>query len=290
MTERTPYCHRVRYGVTGAPAIDGADMDGSHAPGVGLAPRLIELVYSAARDGKPASVSASVTGDWTRFGQRDPDGFGGQVTTHFKSGPDGWPTWLMEEARLHDPAPNLQDLRDQHTASLRHADEVNNALMEEVKRYADGIEHPVLWSVYNAMHNRALTAEAEAQRLAAGQTDLAQLEAAARRALNALSTLILNHPDPGTEAHAAQYELRQTLSGKTPEIPTLRVWQIEAQRRDGTWTRYSAPNVDGADTHADFAETIASSGKTRPFRLVSAVTTHSVDALHTPSVEEANGA
>ncbi|MFM9589836.1 hypothetical protein ACKI1J_15065 [Streptomyces scabiei] len=102
---RTLYAHKIRYGVTGFPILDGDDMDGSHAPGVGVRPTLIELVYSPARDGKPASVSASVTGDWTRFGHADPDGFGGQVTTHFKNGPDGWPAWLAEEARRHDPAP-----------------------------------------------------------------------------------------------------------------------------------------------------------------------------------------
>lgn len=99
---RTPYCHKIRYGITGAPILTADEMDGSHAPGVGLKPTRIELAYHAARDGQPARVDASVTGDWTRFGE--PDGFGGQMTTHFKSGPDGWPVWLAAEARLHDPA------------------------------------------------------------------------------------------------------------------------------------------------------------------------------------------
>lgn len=98
-TVRTPYCTKIRYGITGAPTLDESEMDGSHAPGVGVLPTSIELVYSAARDGKPASVSASVAGDWMRFGKPD----GGQVTTHFSGGPDGWPFWLAEEARLHDP-------------------------------------------------------------------------------------------------------------------------------------------------------------------------------------------
>lgn len=106
---RTPYCTKIRYGITGAPTLDADEMDGTFAPGVGVAPTLIELVYSPARDGKPARIDASVTGDWTRFGE--PDGFGGQVTTHFKSGPDGWPTWLAEEARLHDPAAEIGRLR-----------------------------------------------------------------------------------------------------------------------------------------------------------------------------------
>jgi hypothetical protein len=96
---RTPYCHKIRYGITGAPTLTEDEMDGSHAPGIGVAPTLIELAYSAARDGKPASVSASVTGSWTRFGKRAD----GQVTVHFKNDPDGWPVWLAEEARLHDP-------------------------------------------------------------------------------------------------------------------------------------------------------------------------------------------
>lgn len=98
-TARTPYCTKIRYSITGAPTLGESEMDGSHAPGVGVRPTSIELVYSAARDGKPASVSASVTGDWMRFGKPD----GGQVTTHFSDGPDGWPEWLAEEARLHDP-------------------------------------------------------------------------------------------------------------------------------------------------------------------------------------------
>lgn len=163
MTERTPHCTKIRYGITGAPLLTEDEMDGSHAPGVGVAPTLVELVYSPARDGKPARVDASVTGDWTRFGE--PDGFGGRVTTHFKNGPDGWPAWLAEEARLHDPAAKAERLREKHKASLRRADEINNELMEEVQRYAEGSERPVLWSVYNRMHLRAITAEAELEKL-----------------------------------------------------------------------------------------------------------------------------
>lgn len=124
MIDRTPYCHKIRYGITGAPILDSDDMDGSHAPGVGLAPTLIELIYSAARDGKPPSVAASVTGQWTRFGKREP--FDDQMTTHFKNGTDGWPAWLAAEARLHDPAaaPAVssplpdQTLRDRIAAAL----------------------------------------------------------------------------------------------------------------------------------------------------------------------------
>ncbi|MFF9624239.1 hypothetical protein [Streptomyces griseosporeus] len=68
-------------------------------------------------------------------------------------------------AVLPAPADEIKQLREKHKASLRRADEINNALMEEVQRYADGKERPVLWSVYNAMHLRAIEAEAELEKL-----------------------------------------------------------------------------------------------------------------------------
>ncbi|MGA4900298.1 hypothetical protein ACPCAJ_21190 [Streptomyces griseoincarnatus] len=117
---RTPYCTKIRYGISGAPTLTEDEMDGNHAPGVGVAPVLIELVYTDALKDRPASVAASVTGVWTRFGKREqPER---TVTTHFRNGPDGWPEWLAEEARLHEPAvssagrapaTNHTDLREQ---------------------------------------------------------------------------------------------------------------------------------------------------------------------------------
>jgi hypothetical protein len=55
------------------------------------------------------------------------------------------------------------EMRERHHAGLRRADEINNELMQEVQRYAEGREQPVLWSVYNAMHLRADNAEARAE-------------------------------------------------------------------------------------------------------------------------------
>jgi hypothetical protein len=118
------------------------------------------------------------------------------------------------------------------------------------------------------------------QNLAGPEGEAQQLEASARRALDALAMLILNNPDPGTEALGAQYELRQALFGQPSEFPAIRVWQIQAQRRDGSWNNYSAPIVDGAEAHGDYAETIANSGQRRAFRLVSSVTTQTVEAQH----------
>lgn len=53
----------------------------------------------------------------------------------------------------------LESERGHYKAGLRRADEHVNAMSEELKRYADGKETPVLWSVYNAMHLRATNAE-----------------------------------------------------------------------------------------------------------------------------------
>jgi hypothetical protein len=54
----------------------------------------------------------------------------------------------------------LTSERERYKAGLRRADEHVNAMSEELKRYADGKETPVLWSVYNEMHLRAVNAEA----------------------------------------------------------------------------------------------------------------------------------
>jgi hypothetical protein len=66
-----------------------------------------------------------------------------------------------------DRATETEQLREKYRAGLRRADQINNELMEEVQRYAEGEERPVLWSVYNAMHKRALEAEQERDRVLA---------------------------------------------------------------------------------------------------------------------------
>ncbi|MFG3170610.1 hypothetical protein [Streptomyces sp. NPDC048200] len=60
------------------------------------------------------------------------------------------------------------EMRERHKAGLRRADRINNELMEEVQRYAEGKERPVLWSVYNAMHRRAADAETALETLRRG--------------------------------------------------------------------------------------------------------------------------
>ena len=120
-TARTPYCHKIRYGITGAPELPGCE--GSYAPEITIAPKVIEFVYSVAREGQPACVDAAVTGSWMRDGERVlPDR---EITHHYAHGPEGWPGWLVEEARLHDPvvpapATDQTVLRDRIAALFRH--------------------------------------------------------------------------------------------------------------------------------------------------------------------------
>lgn len=121
-------------------------------------------------------------------------------------------------------------------------------------------------------------------------TDSQRLEAAGRRALGSLAALILDNPDPGTEALAAQYELRQALAGEAPEIPTERVWHIESRRASGMWTPWSGATIDAADAHTDYAETVARNGQKRAHRLVCATTTHLVEQQHQPDDETATEA
>ncbi|MFF8610880.1 hypothetical protein ACF06X_33780 [Streptomyces sp. NPDC015346] len=96
---RSPYCRKIRYGVTGAPFL--SDPATLSAPDTGIAPTLVELVYSAARDDRPASISATVEGWWIRHGQlAHPKK---KVMAHYGHGPAGWPQWLADETRLHLP-------------------------------------------------------------------------------------------------------------------------------------------------------------------------------------------
>ncbi|MFP8944763.1 hypothetical protein ACLIYM_25475 [Streptomyces fenghuangensis] len=63
-------------------------------------------------------------------------------------------------AQLQTMQRERDEARERYTTGLRRADEQVREMNAELKRYADGDEQPVLWSVYNAMHKRAVTAEA----------------------------------------------------------------------------------------------------------------------------------
>ncbi|MGY5127329.1 hypothetical protein [Streptomyces nigrescens] len=76
---------------------------------------------------------------------------------------DAWR--LQADAVMAVADEELRAVEERHREVLQRTDQANNSLMEEVQRYAAGDEQPVLWSVYNEMHKRALNAEAESTRL-----------------------------------------------------------------------------------------------------------------------------
>jgi hypothetical protein len=159
------------------------DIENKFGPGL-IRPDDVRLTY------RGQHIDARVDGRWVREN--------GELTTarldqHYtvRDATDivAWPDWLCALATLmrpSDAAPSVpadqdaevKQLREKYRDGLRRADEVNNALMEEVQRYADGKERPVLWSVYNEMHLRAANAEGDLERLRADQAQQAELEGA----------------------------------------------------------------------------------------------------------------
>jgi hypothetical protein len=170
--DRTPVTRSVTYIVRGMDEVPDEYNETRT-----LAPREITLTYRAAPDSALGRVHAYVKGWWMQDRARVQ---AESVGRHFTGDPSKWPEQLAAEARLHDPAAATEPLREQHRASLRRADEINNSLMEEVQRYAVGTERPVLWSVYNRMHRRALDAETKAKKLASAP-DLESVRVLVRR-------------------------------------------------------------------------------------------------------------
>jgi hypothetical protein len=87
--------------------------------------------------------------------------------------------WLI--ARVTELEGELAAAKERHKQGLRRADEHLREMNAELQRYADGKEAPVLWSVYNKMHGRALRAEASANKLAADAAALDQVQEIVRR-------------------------------------------------------------------------------------------------------------
>lgn len=94
---RIPIAHSVRYAARGLPEVPN-----QYGSGV-LAPSEITLTYRAAPDSGLGRVHAYVAGRLWVDGVEIPLLPGGLYGQHYDDGLDGWPEWLAEEARLHDP-------------------------------------------------------------------------------------------------------------------------------------------------------------------------------------------
>ncbi|MCX5239747.1 hypothetical protein OG824_31560 [Streptomyces prunicolor] len=94
--DRTPIAHSVVYAVRGMP-----DVPNLYGPGA-LAPTEISLTYRVAEDSQSGRVHAYVKGHWRpEDGGQAVEGLSGQ---HYYGDTAKWPTWLADEARIHDPA------------------------------------------------------------------------------------------------------------------------------------------------------------------------------------------
>ncbi|WP_330328222.1 hypothetical protein [Streptomyces pseudovenezuelae] len=95
--DRIPLAHSVHYVARGLPEVPN-----QYGPGV-LAPSEITLTYRDAPDSQLGRVHAYVAGRIWVDGKELPLLPGGLYGQHYFDGVEGWPDWLAEEARLHDP-------------------------------------------------------------------------------------------------------------------------------------------------------------------------------------------
>ncbi|WP_442803625.1 hypothetical protein OG411_29840 [Streptomyces pseudogriseolus] len=96
--DRIPLTRSVHYAVRGMPEVPN-----QYGPGV-LAPSEITITYRDATDSQLGRIHAYVAGRIWVDGKEQPLLPGGLYGQHYFDGLDGWPEWLAEEARLHDPA------------------------------------------------------------------------------------------------------------------------------------------------------------------------------------------
>lgn len=121
--DRIPVAHSVVYAVRGAP-----DIADEYCAARTIAPTEITLTYRSTEDSQLGRVHAYVKGWWMEDGKRVP--MDKPVGRHLYGDPDAWPTWLAEEARLHDPAveAQLQSTREveEHRLALSEALHLGN--------------------------------------------------------------------------------------------------------------------------------------------------------------------
>lgn len=114
-------------------------------------------------------------------------------------------------ARITELEAELAAAKERYTAGLRRADEQVNAMSEEVKRYADGKEAPVLWSVYHATHLRADNAEARVTEI--------ERESEARERAAAEGIAVTQQANATLRARVAELEAeRKKYVGAEPTI------------------------------------------------------------------------
>ena len=148
--DRIPITHSVVYAVRGLPEVPN-----KHGAGT-LEPREITLTYRAAPDSQLGRVHAYVAGRIWVNGAELPLLPGGLYGQHYDDGLDGWPEWLAEEARLHDPAasPAVPVPPTTHATDEERRDRI----IPRAVRPLD-IEHDQLMARAEAEHQARVVAE-----------------------------------------------------------------------------------------------------------------------------------
>ncbi|MFL4947532.1 hypothetical protein ACJ6WE_09180 [Streptomyces sp. MMS24-I31] len=133
--DRIPLTHSVHYVARGLPEVANQYGDGV------LVPSEVTLTYRSAPDSQLGRVHAYVAGRLWVNGVEIPLLSGGLYGQHYDDGLDGWPDWLAEEARLHDPEAVLPEPADR-AAVLREAADRLWAIANQTTERGAG----VLWA------------------------------------------------------------------------------------------------------------------------------------------------
>lgn len=81
----------------------------------------------------------------------------------------------------------------------------------------------------------------------------------------------------------------QQLCEATPALSTDRTWQIQFQRRNGSWVDHSPATIHGSEAQAEYEQTVASTGHLWSYRLVCSDRTHTIAAQHNRPEEAGRG-
>ncbi|WP_406418341.1 hypothetical protein [Streptomyces sp. NBC_01614] len=213
--DRIPIGRNITYAVRGMPPVPNA-----YGPGF-LVPTEVSLTYRATEDSQLGRFHAYVKGQWLRDGEVVPSGekLPGQ---HYAGDPSGWPEWLAEEVRLHDPAaasavpvaapPTEQGALRQQVAAL--AEDLRYVLGYKGPRHAH--ERPGVWDTSGKPCTHCARLGVAQQNLAAYDADPASVlpPPADRAAVLRWAAEALERKFEG--ASLATIELRR-LAAETPQ-------------------------------------------------------------------------
>ena len=82
------------------------------------------------------------------------------------------------------------------------------------------------------------------------------------------------------EWHDFEAAETEQLREATPILSTDRIWQVQVQRRNGSWVDHTPATIHGSEAQAEYEQAVASTGHLWSYRLVCSDRTHTVTAQH----------